>query len=140
MLPCIHFIIAFLVSIVLVLLKWQWWQISLFFLAAFFIDIDHYFYFIYKKKSWNLIKAHDYFYNLNKLLKKKRKMVKILFIFHTIEIYLLILIFTFLFFDIFFPLFLGLTIHHILDIVALFICKEKRYKRFFSLIYYLLYP
>ncbi|MEM4152963.1 MAG: hypothetical protein QXK80_02505 [Candidatus Pacearchaeota archaeon] len=138
MLLYVHFIVAFLVSTILVLLKWQWWQISLFFVAAFFIDVDHYFYFVYKKKSFNLMKAYNYFYNLNKFLKKERKKVELLMIFHTIEVFILTFILSIVFFNIFFPLFLGLTIHYFLDFLALLTHKEKRYKRVFSLIYYII--
>lgn len=138
MLPYVHFIVALLVSTIFILLKWQWWQIFLFFLAAVFIDVDHYFYYIANKKSWNLIKAYNYFCNLNKLLKKKQKGTKILIIFHTVEAFLLILILTFPFFNIFFPLLLGLIIHYILDIISLSLNRAKRYKRAYSIIYYLM--
>lgn len=135
MLPYIHFISAVLGSIFLLLLKWQWWQISLFFLTAFFIDMDHYIYFIHKKKSLSLIRAYKYFLNLNKTLKKK---IHLLFFFHTIEFFILLVILTIISFNIFFPLLLGFAIHYVLDLTARFMEKNQRYHRGFSIIYHLL--
>ena len=136
MLPYIHFISAVLGSIVLLLLNWQWWQIAIFFLTAFFIDVDHYIYFIFKKKSFNLKKAYKYFLCLNKEMKTKK--IRLLVFLHTIEFFILLVIFTFIYYSIFLPLLLGFLIHYILDLIARFIEKNKRYYREFSIIYHLL--
>lgn len=141
MLPHYHFIFSLIVVFILLLLKFQWWQIALFFIAAFFIDIDHYFYFIYKKKSWNLKEAYLYFYNFNKRFKKgnnRKNKVELLMIFHNIETLILFIILTFISFNIFFPLLLGIIVHYSLDTIVMLTCKEKKYKRPFSLFYYLL--
>lgn len=137
MLPSIHLIFSFLISIILALCGWDYLQLILFFLTAFFVDIDHFFYFIYKKKSLNLFQAYNHFYHLNEILKKEKKKKTFLMIFHTIELLILFFILSFFNYELFFPLFLGLVSHYILDLIALFLHKEKRYKRAFSLIYYL---
>lgn len=127
MFPKWHFIMALIASAILLFLNWQWWQILLFFVAAFFIDVDHYFYFVWKKKSWSLKKAYRYFL---KPLKEKHIMI-----FHTIEVFAILLALSFAFFEILFPMLLGFLIHNFFDIIAP--KKAKRYKREFSLICYL---
>ncbi len=138
MLPSTHFIAALIISIFLIVLGLQWWQLALFFFATVFIDVDHYIYFIYKKGSLNLFRAYNYFYTLNKILKKKKRKIELLMVFHNIEFLILISISVFLSFQIFFPIFLGVLIHYVLDFVTLLTCKEKKYKRAFSLIYYII--
>lgn len=130
MLPIFHFIIAFIISIILLLLKWQWWQIALFILAAVFIDLDHYFLYINRKKDFNLKRAYKYFLGY-------RRKKEILLVFHTIEVFVLLIILTILSFSYFFPLLLGFIVHCLFDLLYNITVKEKRYKRALSLILYL---
>lgn len=138
MLPNRHFIISLIISVILLILNFQWWQIALFFLAAIFIDVDHYIYFICKKNSWSLKKAYDYFYNLDKTLARRKSKLELLMIFHNIETLILFVVLAFILFSFFFPLLLGIVTHYILDIVTMLTCKEKKYKRALSLIYYII--
>lgn len=138
MLPYRHFIVSLIIVFILIILNFQWWQVALFFITAFFIDVDHYIYFICKKGSWNLKKAYHYFYNLNKQLKKRKKKLELLMIFHNIETLILLIVLSFFLFNVFFPILLGIIIHYILDIVTMLTCKEKKYKRALSLIYYII--
>jgi len=139
MLPSIHLISAILISVILAFF-FQWWQILLFFLAAIFIDVDHYIYFIYKKRSANLSKAYNYFYNLNKILAKRKNQLELLMIFHNLEFLIILFILTLFSFPIFFPILFGVLVHYSLDFIALLTCKEnnKKYKRAFSLFCYII--
>lgn len=137
MLPKWHFIAAAVSSAILSLF-WSWWQILLFFTAAFFIDVDHYLYFVWKKKSWSLKKAYEYWIVLgNKSGKRKEeKIQEYLVIFHTIEVFIVLAVLAFVSFKIFFPMLLGFVIHNIFDVATMIKTKEKRYKRACSLIFY----
>ena len=134
MLPYIHFISAVLVSVVLALLNWQWWQIALFFLMAFFIDVDHYFLYLFTKKDFNIKRAYKYFKSYKKSAQPKEK----LFIFHTIEFLILLVVMTIISVEIFFPLLIGFMVHKTLDVISSLTNKEKTYKRAFSLIGYII--
>ena len=38
-------------------------ELSIIFLSSILIDVDHYFYYVYKKKNWNLKRAHKWHIN-----------------------------------------------------------------------------
>jgi len=116
MLPKWHFIAAAVFSAILSFF-WSWWQILLFFTAAFFIDVDHYLYFVWKKKSWSLKKAYIYFINLEKGTFR---------IFHTIEVFAALAVLSAFFPSVFFPMLLGFVLHNLLDMVPP--RREKKYK------------
>lgn len=132
MLPHIHFISAILGSMILLILQWPWWQIILFSLAAFFIDVDHYLLYIFTKNDFSIKRAYKYFKTYRKSEKAREK----LFIFHTIEFFIIIVVMIILFLHIFFPILLGFVLHTSLDIVGSLTNKEKRYKRAFSILLY----
>lgn len=130
MLPHFHLIFSLILSAVLLILNFTVWQIAFFLFTAIFIDFDHYLYFLYKKKSWNLKEAYNYFCNLDKISQRK-----IILVFHNVEFLIIFFLLIFVSFKIFFPIFFGILTHYILDFIIL--TKEKEYKRAFSLIYYL---
>jgi len=91
------------------------------FLSSFLIDIDHYIYYIFKKKDINLKKAHNYWSNrLKKYLqlpREKRNQVKTtVFFFHGSESLILLLILSY-FSKYFFFIFLGFFFHIFLDVL-----------------------
>lgn len=136
--PIFHFLTSLVISSILILMHWRWWQIFLFFVGAFFIDVDHYFYFVCKAKSWNLKKAYKWFITFERKLPKTGEKYEFLLIFHTIEVFIFLLAFSFILFDVFFPVFLGFIIHNIIDIIhGIEIRKKIRYKRAYSLIVYI---
>ena len=137
MLPQYHVILATVASIILFLLKLSPIFILLFFLAAIFIDIDHYFLYVARKKSLNPWKS--YHYNKYELLKelKKSGQKQVLVIFHTAEFFILLLILSFLF-SFLWPVFFGCLFHEATDIIYELTKKDKKYKRAFSLFIYLL--
>lgn len=134
MLPKVHFVVAVIVSIILFLVGWQWWQLALFFVAAFFIDVDHYFWFICNKGSWSLPRAYKYLVHLSKIKRKGTKYVHHLLVFHTIETFIVLLVLSFVWFNIFFPLLLGFIVHYSLDLAYGSMHREKKYKSRWSLI------
>lgn len=93
-------------------------------LSTFFIDVDHYIYYAYRKRDFNLRNAYNhYIKNIKKLMsmpKKERKNYKKpIFIFHGIEFWILLLIISF-FYKIIFFIFIGVMFHMLLDYFAFF--------------------
>lgn len=137
MLPIFHIIFGLILFILLYLNNLNIFYAIIFFLASFGFDIDHYIYYIFKKKSFNLIKAYKYFrVDLNKKINKKQKPIDLLLIFHTMEFIFIVFILA-LFLEIFQWVFLGLLFHMLVDWIYLLIKQDnKKYKRVFSLIGY----
>jgi uncharacterized protein YqhQ len=107
----------------------------LFFLSAFLIDVDHYFYYVKEKNDLNLRNA--YYYHKNYLVKelRRRNQKEVLMVFHTIEFFILLFVLSILF-SFMLPVFLGSLFHEVTDLIYDLTLKEKKYKRAFSLIYY----
>ena len=123
MLPLKHIIWGFIFSLLCFLLFPSIGLIgfSLILLSSVLIDVDHYLYYVYKKKDWNLKNAYNWFIkNANKFLsfpKKQRNNFYIGFYFlHGIEILLILLLLT-IFSRYFFFIFIGFSFHLLFDIV-----------------------
>ena len=95
---------------------------SLIILSTFFIDADHYLFYVWKKRGWNLKKAHAWF---GEEIKKKEKLAEgqikkykyDLLIFHGIEFLAILAVLSFA--NIFFwYLLLGVAFHMVLDWAA----------------------
>ena len=97
MLPKHHFYIGLTTSIIVYFISGPLNAI-LFFFGSFFIDTDHYIAFVFKEKNWSLRKSYYYW-------KDEHYPYDELMVFHTIEVWLLILI-------------VGLLIHPVLFILA----------------------
>lgn len=135
MLSHYHIILAIVISLILYILQFQPMFIILFFLAAVFIDIDHYFLYVQRKNKLNPLGAYKYNrYEIAKELKRTGQKY-VLVIFHTIEFFILLLILS-LIFSVLWPIFFGCLFHELTDIVYESTIKDKKYKRAFSLIYY----
>ena len=106
MYPSRHFIYSILFCLILVPFL-KFWTFVVFF-AAFFIDFDHYLYYLIKFKNPSVKKAYNY--HLPILPDEK------IHIFHTIEFYLLLIALSFLHIFFIFIL-LGVSFHFILDII-----------------------
>lgn len=140
MLPRFHIIIGLIFSIVLFFI---FPEISLIgagiiFLSSFLIDFDHYVYYIFKFKRFNVKEAYSYFRNkekeLNKLSKKGRKKYFTGFLcFHGIESILIAIVLGYSIHSYFYFVGVGIFIHLILDWINQIYKKERFYK--FSLIY-----
>ena len=95
---------------------------SLIFLSSFLIDIDHYIYYICKKKDWNLKNAYEWYMSMDKkmglLSRKKRNQIYVSFCFlHGVEILLILLILGIVISEYFLFIFLGFSFHLFLDII-----------------------
>lgn len=111
---------------------------GLIFLSSFLIDIDHYFYFIYKKRSFNLKKSYIWFINKGKYLEKltpfeRREVSTGFYCFHGVEFVLILIILGLLLSKYFFYIAIGILIHLILDWIKIIIKRERFFK--ISLIY-----
>lgn len=92
------------------------------FLASVLIDMDHYSYYIIKKRNWNLKKAQDFFKESRRLkellVSNRKKYEDPLLIFHGIEFWILLILFSFIN-RIFFWIFLGSIFHMLFDFIDL---------------------
>jgi len=134
MYPKDHFIIGILFCVILffIIPQISFLGLILIFLSSILIDFDHYIWFIFNFKNFNLKKA--YLYAKNNKSKKNRKK---LMIFHTIEFLILILILSY-FFKFLIYVFIGLAFHILIDTIDLVfkIRKNKKSLRYLSSIYY----
>ncbi|MBU3940387.1 MAG: hypothetical protein KKH88_00465 [Nanoarchaeota archaeon] len=110
-----HFVFTLIFCIILFPFI-QWWAIIVFF-SGFLIDIDHYIYYILKKRDFSLKKAYE--------CEKKHFGKDRLHIFHTIEFYILIFSLA-IFHPFFFFILIGISFHQIIDIVDVIIFPYKR--------------
>ena len=137
MFPKYHIIFSVIISIFLYFLNLDLLFVLLFFFSSILIDVDHYFLYIIKKKSFNPIKAYKYFKNkLNGKNKKYQKPRIQLFIFHTIEFFILLLILSF-FFNFLWPILFGCLFHESVDLIYALFKKHRKYKKANSIILYI---
>lgn len=136
MLPKYHIVLGLIIYFILLKYNVNLTFISIFFLASFCFDADHYIYYIFKKKSFNLARAYKYFrVDLNKKLETGKKKIELLFIFHTIEFLIILFALSFAHKILLF-VFLGWLFHMSIDWTTKPLENNKKYKRVFSLIYY----
>ena len=121
MLPKYHILVGAIISVLLYLLSnLTPFQASIIFLASLLIDIDHYLFYVFRKKDINPVKSVRFFYKrrmwLSSLsLSERRKYRNPLMIFHGFEFLVFIGILSF-FNILFFWVLLGAIIHLILDL------------------------
>ena len=123
MYPKQHLFFGIIFSLILLLLFPQIGLIG-FFLILFstvLIDVDHYLYYVYKKKNWNLKNAYNWYIKEGEkwrsLPRKQRNRFYMCFCFlHGIEILLVLLLLSIIS-KYFFYIFIGITFHLILDIL-----------------------
>tara|TARA_Y100000034_G_scaffold99887_1_gene122916 strand:- start:41 stop:427 length:387 start_codon:yes stop_codon:yes gene_type:complete len=101
-------------------------NLSLIFLSSFLIDFDHYFWYIYKKKDWNLKNSYNY-------LKKEARNLRKGMVFHTIEFHIFVGLLGLIWAG-FFYILIGMISHSLTDLVSL-IYEKRLYSRRFSLIF-----
>ena len=130
MLPKTHIILGAIFSILLYyVFNITIFQASLIFFASVFIDVDHYFWYMNKKKEFSLKNA--YFH-----LKNIRPANPMMMLFHTIEFLLIVFLLSFLWKGFLFIL-IGMLFHSILDIVQMAHDDELHYREFFLISYLL---
>lgn len=135
MLPKYHFIFSFLVSFLLLIFDVDPLFCLLFFLAGFLIDADHFIYYIKEKKDFNLRNAYYYHKNYFEQDLKRKNQTHMLFIFHTVEAMIVLLVVS-LFFDFFWSILAGCLFHILIDLAEQISSKHNKYKRVYSLIFY----
>ena len=140
MLPRYHFLLGLVFSVVLyfALPNVGILNLAVFLVATVAIDVDHYLYYVYRKKDYSLRNAIGWFDGSIKSLKKfdvkKRKEFYIGFCFlHGIEVLVLLLILGYFVSNIFYFVCLGFAFHLILDYIHGFRNKDRFDK--FSIIY-----
>ena len=104
-------------------------QASIIFLSSILIDIDHYLFYVKRKKDFSLPKAYRWHIHLGKIKANKKKSAMMFM--HTIEFLILIAILSY-FFNIFIYILIGLLFHMILDMLHHLQSKE------YSLIRYII--
>jgi hypothetical protein len=137
MLPKYHILLGFIFSsaIFLIFPKVSFFYAGVIFLSSFLIDIDHYIYYILKKRNFNPKKSVKYFFDkklkMEKIPREERKKYYSGFYFlHGIEpVLVLSLLGTFIN-KIFFFILFGFSFHLILDFAYL-IYKKKRIDKIF---------
>lgn len=142
MLPKYHIILGFIFSLFLFIIfpQIKFSGFLIIFLSSFLIDIDHYFYYIYRKKDFSLKNAYNWFVKYinkyKKLPKNKRNNVYIaVCIFHGIEV-IIILGLLINFSKIFLFIITGFLFHYLSDYVGALYNNEETHN--LSLIYHLI--
>lgn len=103
-----------------------------FFLSASFLDIDHYFFYLFKFKQFSLKKAWLFYQSI------KHKPRQAFCLFHTIEFLILIILLAYFSqLEFFKGVVFGLSYHLLIDLVQAIYYHEVNY-RFWSLWHYLL--
>ncbi len=120
-----HMIIGLIVSLLLYPIYGI--KVLVIFISNILIDSDHYLWYIFSFKKYNLFKAFKFYKNRTLRLKYKG----ILHIFHTSEVLILIIILSF-YSEIFFLILIGFVIHLILDAIYEFNNEHCRYLRAWS--------
>lgn len=106
------------------------WGLLIIFLSSFLIDIDHYFYYIYKKGDFSLIRAYKwYMKNARKfcfMSEEKRKQFYLgFYIFHGIEPLIILFFLGFYVSQFFNFILVGFLFHLFTDLISEIILKQR---------------
>lgn len=109
----------FLSLILLLLFPGLGFGVLLIFLSSFLIDVDHYLYYVYNKRDWNLKRAYKWFIKRREAFYKLPreevgKYKQIILVFHGIECWALIFLLSLVFNPVFL-IFFGIMFHLLLD-------------------------
>ena len=132
MLPKYHILIGFLFSLVLysIFPEITLLNTGIIFLSSILIDVDHYLYFVFKKRNLSLKKAYFYFIEKKKKLEKmslkeKRKNYNGFYFLHGLEFLLLVFFLGYFISEIFYFILIGLMLHFFLDYSEMIIDKKR---------------
>ena len=121
MLPKYHILLGFIFVLILFFLfpEISILNLTIIFFSSWLIDVDHFFYYISKTGDFNLIKCYKWYRaHLRKTLSlpmnERKKVYSGLYFFHGIE-WIIILFLLGNYFSIFFFVFLGFSLHWIVD-------------------------
>ncbi|MDP3765429.1 MAG: hypothetical protein Q8R04_02870 [Nanoarchaeota archaeon] len=99
------------------------WKVIFILVGGVLIDVDHYLWYIYKYKKFNIIDSYK-FYIKNIKMDDFTNVLGILLIFHTIE-FLLVALFLSFYIDFILLFTMGLLIHHLLDLIWLYSVPKR---------------
>jgi len=106
-------------------------NLSLLFFSSVLIDVDHYLFYIYEKRGFNLRRAYAYFIEKkkkwNKFGNKVHNPLPSFFIFHGLEVLLLLFVLSFFFSPLYF-IFIGFSFHLLLDLMEQAVYSNKLQK------------
>jgi len=142
MLPKYHIIFSAIIILFLYsLFPLTPWQIAIIFLSSFIVDVDHYFYGIFKLKTFNLFEIKKWFMKNRSIWremnpKQKRKYKLSIIIFHGVEFWVLLLILAQFYKPVYFVL-IGIFIHFFQDLIEMIQIQHPIYHKI-SFIYVLM--
>ena len=99
------------------------WKVLLILISGVLIDVDHYFWYIYKYRKINIFESYKFF--IKPMDEKDFKSVMgILLIFHTVEFLTIMIVLSY--FNKFILIFtIGLFLHYALDLIYLYFVAER---------------
>ncbi len=116
-----HFL--FSLSLAAALYPFFGWKTFMILIGGVLIDIDHYFWYVFKHKKLNLFSCYKYY--LERMDKEKLlENVGVLLIFHTIEFLLVMTVLSF-YSELAIMLTLGLLLHYALDLIFLYLIPKR---------------
>lgn len=143
MLPKWHILFGAIVSIILYyIFNLNFVQFLIIFFSSVLIDFDHYLFYIFVKKDFNLRRAHKWFIEKTKkflsLSKNERRFFKNpILIFHGIEFWIILGILSIFYHFIIFIIYhfiifiiIGIAIHMFIDFIEIIYLKEPLYPKF----------
>ena len=99
------------------------WKAVFILMGGILIDIDHYFWYIYKYKKFNFFDCYSYY--LERMDKDKiMENLGVLLIFHTVEFLLLMIFFSF-YNNLAFMFTIGVISHYLLDLIFLYTVPKR---------------
>ena len=130
--PIKHLILGIILATILFLTIPEIGLVSLGIIVAssIFIDVDHYFYYVYKKKKLDPFKAYRWYMDNRKKCcaipkEQKGKIHFGTYYLHGIEILIILLLLSFFVSDIFYFILIGFTFHLLLDLSIEIICYNE---------------
>lgn len=119
--PWVHFLSSLILAVILY--PAFEWKVMVIFISGFLIDIDHYLWYIYKYKKFNLFACHRY-YTTDAKKNGFKNLEGILLVFHTIEFTLASIFLSF--YNDFVLLFtIGLLTHYLLDLIWYYFVTKR---------------
>jgi hypothetical protein len=128
-----HFLSGFIFTILLYFLFYPvipFFGLLIIFLSSFLMDADHFFYYIFKKRDFNLIRAYKWYIENTKKFcsssKEKQKKIYIgFYIFHGIEILIILFLLGFYISPIFNFILIGFLFHLSVDLISEIIFEQR---------------
>lgn len=121
-----HFIVSFVLALAIYPFFGSYSFLVL--VSGFLIDVDHYLYYLLSGRGWNPFEANDFFI--------KVKSYNILCVFHTIELFLAVVVYAF-FSRYGVILLVGLVVHHMMDLYSEYVLDRMDSKSK-SIVWYLI--